>query len=125
MGARVLIMCNWLLLAARTAMIDQCTNSSSMNLSGAREAVGKLVCQSASSFVYEESLRAYRHPGNPMISAVGFGLAAILASPCVQAGQILYARPGLRASEAARTLLGKHRCDPWPERPLLRAALAL
>ena len=48
-------------------MIDQCTNSSSMpgNLSGAREAVGKLVCQNASSSLFQESLRAYRQLREP------------------------------------------------------------
>ena len=53
-GARVLIMCNWLLLAARTAMIDQCTNQL-LFPRACREhkpVAGKLVCQDASSFAF-------------------------------------------------------------------------
>ena len=49
-----MIMCNWLLLAARTAMIDQCTNQL-LFPRACREhkpVAGKLVCQDASSFAF-------------------------------------------------------------------------
>ena len=49
-----MIMCNWLLLAARTAMIDQCTKPALIpeSLPGDKPVAGKLVCKNASSFAF-------------------------------------------------------------------------